>query len=87
MELPDDVLMYLKEFTRPISRPDWRKGCALNRGEYDDIFINYIEYTFYRMVNPLNLEANGYDEGHYIHKWDDFIPAGIEDDDDDDDDE
>jgi hypothetical protein len=79
MELPDDVLMYLKEFTRPISRPDWRKGCALSRGEYDDIFVNYIEYTFYRMMSSASIEANGYDEDHYIHKWDDFIPAGIED--------
>ena len=78
MELPDDVLMYLREFTRPISRPDWRKGCALSRGDYDDIFVNYIEYTFYRMMSLEQIEANGYDKNHYIHKWDDFIPAGID---------
>ena len=31
MELPPDLLILIKEFAQPISRPDWRQGCAINR--------------------------------------------------------
>jgi len=30
MELPDDVLSVIKEFTRPITRPDWRHLYPMN---------------------------------------------------------
>jgi len=91
MELPTDVLMYIKEFSRPISRPDWRKGCAFNRGtHHSDHFVDFIEYSYYMMASPESLNANGYNEDHIIHMWDDVIP-GLgpvpTDDDDDDDDE
>jgi len=26
MELPDHVVMYIREFTRPLTRPNWRQG-------------------------------------------------------------
>ena len=31
MELPQDLLILIKEFSKPISRPDWRQGSILNR--------------------------------------------------------
>lgn len=31
MEIPTDIQNLIHEFARPISRPDWRRGCALNR--------------------------------------------------------
>ena len=30
MELPDDILALIKEYSQPITRPDWRKGGHLN---------------------------------------------------------
>ena len=26
MELPEDVVRHIKEYCKPITRPDWRKG-------------------------------------------------------------
>ena len=34
MELPDDILIIIKEYSQPISRPDWREGCYFNRQKY-----------------------------------------------------
>jgi len=31
MELPDDILKIIKEYSMPISRPDWKKGNYCNR--------------------------------------------------------
>ena len=31
MELPQELLILIKEFSKPITRPDWRRGCALER--------------------------------------------------------
>ena len=43
MELPDDVLRIIKEYSMPISRPDWKKGCYFNRHPYK---INNKLFTF-----------------------------------------
>ena len=34
MELPDDVLMIIKEYSMPMTRLDWRLGCYYNRRPY-----------------------------------------------------
>ena len=31
MELPQELLILIKEFSKPITRPDWRRGCAHRR--------------------------------------------------------
>jgi hypothetical protein len=36
MELPDDILNIIKEYSKPITRPDWREGCYYNR-HLDDV--------------------------------------------------
>jgi hypothetical protein len=47
MELPDDVLKIIKEYSMPITRPDWRKGCYYNRYPFK---INNKLYTFNYML-------------------------------------
>lgn len=47
MEIPDDILMIIKEYSMPISRPDWRQGCYFNRHPYK---INNKLYTFKYML-------------------------------------
>jgi hypothetical protein len=41
MELPDDVLMIIKEYAQPMTRPDWRKGCYYNRERYECYGVKY----------------------------------------------
>jgi len=45
MELPDDVLKIIKEYSMHITRPDWREGCYFNRhlDEYLDIHFTLEE--------------------------------------------
>ena len=76
MELPDDVLMYIREFTRPVSRPDWKKGGALNRANVGDTFTHWIEFSFFQMVDTDLLEEYGYDDEDIIVRWWDMIPDG-----------
>jgi hypothetical protein len=47
MELPDDILKIIKEYSMPITRPDWRKGCYFNRFPFK---INNKLYTFKYML-------------------------------------
>ena len=47
MELPDDVLRIIKEYSMPITRLDWRKGCYFNRYPYR---IHDVEYTLKYMI-------------------------------------
>jgi hypothetical protein len=58
MELPDDILKLIKEYSMPVTRPDWRKGCYCNRqifyrvyfiltkGIYQDVIS--FKYLIYR---------------------------------------
>jgi len=34
MELPDDVLAIIKEYARPVTRPDWRTLHIMPQSEY-----------------------------------------------------
>ena len=47
MELPDDVLKIIKEYSMPITRSDWRKGCYFNRYPFN---VNKKYYTFKFML-------------------------------------
>lgn len=42
MELPDDVIALIKEFSRPLTRPDWR---TLHKMPYDVFHISVL-YRF-----------------------------------------
>jgi hypothetical protein len=43
MELPDDILRIIKEYSQPLTRPDWEEGCFFNRSRYK---INNKYYSF-----------------------------------------
>ena len=84
MELPDDILNIIKEYSRPITRADWRKGAAFNR--YSDepitddtdmeVFKNQIELGFYVVTNGLS--DYGYEYDDPIHRWYDIIKESYE---------
>lgn len=43
MELPDDVLAIIKDFSRPVTRPDWRQVHRYtNEQYYDDLYRRHI---------------------------------------------
>jgi hypothetical protein len=58
MELPDDILGLIREFSRPIGlRLDWRKGCYIKRNMFLDLGTElFIQKNYmYRIVNNFNL--------------------------------
>ena len=62
MELPDDVLAIIKDYSRPITRPDWRRirRMTLYRFHY------YISVTHNNMNIPvINSFTERYDQSHY----------------------
>jgi hypothetical protein len=76
MELPDDVLALVREFSRPATRPDWRTlrrmtsyklHCAI-REIYNYTYIpviilfvsTYDQYEYYYVFNPW---TRAYDNG------------------------
>jgi hypothetical protein len=79
MELPDDILNIIKEYSRPVTRSDWRKGSAFNRYSDEpitddtdmDSFKNQIELAFY--VISWGINQFGYDDSDPIHRWYDII--------------
>ena len=42
MELPEDILQIIREYSRPITRPDWRKLHKMPCERYKNIF--YLMY-------------------------------------------
>ena len=41
MELPDDILKIIKEYSQHISRPDWRECCYFNRHLEEHLDIHF----------------------------------------------
>jgi len=55
MELPEDVLMIIREYSKPLTRPDWRLGCYYNRIKYYvlsgiEIPFGQVIFTAFRMA-------------------------------------
>jgi hypothetical protein len=59
MELPYDVVKLIKEYSMPLSRPDWRLGCYLNRHIY----------TYFNFTDMIKLLAEDFSN---IEDYDDF---------------
>ena len=52
MEFPEDIIYIINQFSKPLTRPDWRKGSYLNRLDDDYNYqIRYSVYYFYRLTN------------------------------------
>ena len=51
MELPDDVLRLVKEYSMPITRPDWRTLHKMPYIVYETEF--YFIYKRYRELKPI----------------------------------
>jgi hypothetical protein len=66
MELPDDVLSIVSDFSRPVTRPDWRR---LHRMFASD-FHKAIQTT-YNEVNLPVLESfvRRYDQSKYYYRY------------------
>jgi len=45
MYLPDDVLQIIKDFSRPITRPDWR---VIHKMTDDELYRRLLPFTFIR---------------------------------------
>ncbi len=63
MKLPDDIVKIIREYSKPMTRPDWRKGCYYNK-KYKCYGINYsfkyiviLMYRLYR-YHILNIHDN-----------------------------
>ena len=57
MELPDDVLQIIKDYSRPMTRPDWRR---LHKMSYQLFHLSVLERyntRFYNLV--LHFHENG----------------------------
>jgi hypothetical protein len=48
MELPDDILMIIREYSKPLTRPDWRLGSYFNRIKY--YVLGGIEIPFGQVI-------------------------------------
>jgi hypothetical protein len=51
MELPQELVILIKEFAKPISRPDWRQGCIWKRynGSMTSAIRGHIYVNFERI--------------------------------------
>ena len=57
MELPDDVLQIIKEYSKPMTRPDWRR---LHKMSYHLFHISVLERYNTRFFNlVLHFHENG----------------------------
>jgi hypothetical protein len=58
MELPPELLSIIKEYSMPLSRPDWRQGCYANR-LYDGYYYNF-KQTIRIMIQLIDYRYNTY---------------------------
>ena len=47
MELPDDVLQLIREYSMPLTRPDWRTLHKMTVVEYKNEFYNQYMFRFH----------------------------------------
>ena len=64
MELPDDILLLVRDFSRPVTRPDWR---TLHRMPAYRFHCS-VRDTYNMLVIPvIYWFINNYDEIHYTY--------------------
>ena len=50
MELPDDVIALIREFSRPLTRPDWRTLHIMPNHEFHMSAMERFSNEFYHLV-------------------------------------
>jgi hypothetical protein len=54
MEFPEDILMIIREYSKPLTRHDWRLGCYYNRRSYyilgGYMSFDHIIYTLFKVA-------------------------------------
>jgi hypothetical protein len=64
MELPDDVLLLVREFSRPVTRPDWRRLHHMPAYK----FHCYVRDTYNQLSLPIiNWFVEHYDQSQYTY--------------------
>jgi hypothetical protein len=83
MELPDDVLQIIKEFSQPVTRPDWRSLHRMPTVSFHMLAAQAINRTFPRSVFEMVTQTDSafkynliYDNGFpYIDYI--YVPIGF----------
>ena len=55
MELPEDVLRIIHEYSKPLTRPNWR---TLHKFRISDFYYQVTKKTHIHVVDTIRLEAN-----------------------------
>ena len=58
MELPDELLSIIKQYSMPLTRPDWRLGCYANRIHKNRLY--YLNKTIKIMIQIIDYRYNNY---------------------------
>ena len=69
LELPDDVLRLVKEYSMPLTRPDWRTLHLMPYKLYESEFYNvhYNRRLYIQLMNP-NMDYREYLQINIIYK-------------------
>jgi hypothetical protein len=64
MELPDDILGIVRDFSRPLTRPDWRHLHRMSMAR----FHNAIQFTYNVYDIPVvESFVDRYDQNYYVY--------------------
>ena len=65
MQLPDDVLRIIRDFSRPLTRPDWR---TLHRLLSEQLHFNVVEK--FTIFNPALIHFVEHQTSDFRYRWD-----------------
>jgi len=67
MEFPEDIIKLIKDFSMPITRPDWRNGCWFKRQLRHN--TNYHKYILYLVM--ISFRFQPWQLQQYVHHYND----------------
>jgi hypothetical protein len=53
MELPEDIIYIINQYSKPITRPDWRQGCNFKRALLKEDINYYSNFILYMMISAV----------------------------------
>ena len=78
MELPDDVLSHIKDFSRPITRPDWRHIHRMTNSRFHNAIMQTYNIMNLPVINSFVERYERQDAQYLYHRFaydDSFIGA------------